>query len=74
MSEARKIETVEDVRKWLDQIGYLAEKEDYETAHAEEDALYTAVLVAVAKGNPDSPNLARVVLMSAQIGFTRWHA
>ena len=47
---------------------------DDEGAHSEEDRLRGAVLRAIADGNPDAAELARIALLTDDIEFARWCA
>jgi hypothetical protein len=47
---------------------------DAEAAHVREDDLYEEVLEAIAKGNPDGPEMAAIALRTKDIEFPRYHA
>ncbi len=64
--------TVDEVRIHLDQIR--EHGNDDERAHGQEDALWRAVLEAIAGGAPDAAELAREALRSTEIEFSRWCA
>jgi hypothetical protein len=51
-----------------------AESGDNETAHCDEDALYQAVLLAIAEGAAEPRELAREALKTSELTFTRWYA
>jgi hypothetical protein len=62
---------VKEVRRRVAQVRAFADIDD-ESAHAEEDGLYHAVLKAIARGAPDAPALARAALRTSTIRFGRW--
>lgn len=45
---------------------------DFEGAHELEDDLYEAVLKEVVSGNPESKEMARIVLQTKEINFPRY--
>ena len=49
-------------------------KGDDEAAHGMQDALYEAVLLAIARGEVDAIELAELVLTVRDIKFFRWYA
>lgn len=51
-----------------------ANRDDDETAHSQEDDLYTDVLRAIADGAPNASELAREALRTVDIDFARWCA
>lgn len=68
-----KVLTVAAVKKKLAEIHAVAE--DDEKAHGLEDALWAAVLEAIASGKARNPKaLAAEALKSSAISFARWCA
>lgn len=64
------VERIQDVLAGMD-----ANRGDDESAHAEEDRLHCAILLAVAEGRCDDPRAcAREALKSLDIAFARWCA
>lgn len=49
-----------------------AERHDDERAHGHEDALYLAVLTAIAQGAPNPQALAAEAIRTQEIDFSRW--
>ena len=64
--------TIQWVREQIKEIERA--KGDDEVAHSREDNLYLIVLEEVAKGHPQSQELAKEVLKTKKIDFARWHA
>lgn len=64
--------TLDDVRARVARIE--AMKADDETAHYEEDELWSDVLVAIRDGAKDASALATEALKTGDIDFARWYA
>lgn len=65
---------VDDVFAGIETIRQLADRGDFEAAHAEEDALRELVLRAIADGASDAPLLALAALETDSVSFDRWCA
>lgn len=64
--------TVQEVIEQVESISECAD--DAESAHGLEDALYKAVLTAVAEGAPNAAELAREALKTKELKFPRYTA
>ena len=64
--------TTRDIQIWLEEIQ--ASVGDDERAHGLEDALFVAVLRAIAEGSPNAQELAKEALIITKFGFERWCA
>lgn len=63
--------TIDDVRREIADINAI--RDDDEAAHAAEDRLHQAVLLAIAKGDCVAPQeMARLALTTKDIAFSRW--
>lgn len=64
--------TIEEVKKRIDEIKMKAH--DDEAAHGMEDSLREEVLEAIAFGAHNAKELAKIVLTTSEIEFSRWCA